>query len=112
MDSESESAGEVVKHRRNFVAESSTGGSRRSHWRGPAAASANNMEQISELGESGGMPPGKFFFLMMQIGPFLSGLWGGAMAPLAPPLEPPMVAIYVRHKSSLPALPGDITFAK
>ena len=39
-----------------------TGGSRHSHWRGPAAMSAKNTEQISELGGSGGMPPGKFFF--------------------------------------------------
>ena len=42
-----------------------TGGSRRSHWRGPVASSAKNMEQISKLGGSGGMPPGKIFFLMI-----------------------------------------------
>ena len=41
---------------------SGTGGSRRSHWRGPTSASAKKSEQISELGGSGGMPPGKFFF--------------------------------------------------
>ena len=40
----------------------STGGSRRSHWRGPAAGSAKNTEQISDLGGSEGMPPGKFIF--------------------------------------------------
>ena len=34
-----------------------TGGSRRSHWQGPAASSAKNTEHISELGGSGGMPP-------------------------------------------------------
>ena len=39
-----------------------TGSSRRLHWRGPVAASAKNKEQISELGRSGGMPLGNFFF--------------------------------------------------
>ena len=39
-----------------------TGGSRRSHWWGPAAASAKNTEQISELWGSGSMPPGKIVF--------------------------------------------------
>ena len=38
-----------------------TGSSRRSHWRGPAAASAKITEQISELGGSGGMPRRKIF---------------------------------------------------
>ena len=73
-----------------------TGGSRRSHWRGPAAASAKNTEQISELGGSGGMPPGKFFFdnaKCCKLGHFYhfcQAFGGGAMAPLAPPLEPPV----------------------
>ena len=40
-----------------------TGGSRHSHWRGPAEASAKNTKQISE---SGGMPPGKFFLHILQ----------------------------------------------
>ena len=59
-----------------------TGGSRRSHWRGPVATSAKNTEQISELGGSGGMPPRKFFFndaKCCNLGHFLiffSGLSG------------------------------------
>ena len=71
-----------------------TGGSRHSHWRGPAAVSAKNTEQISELGGSGGMPPGNFFFnnaKCRKLGHFLifvRPLGGGAMAP---PLEPPML---------------------
>ena len=60
------------------------------HWRGPAAANAKNTELISELGGSGGMPPGKFFFdnansanwaiFIIFVRPL-----GRAMAPLAPP---------------------------
>ena len=46
-----------------FIAQT---GSRLSHWRGPATANAKNMEQISELRGSGGMPPGKFFFIMQN----------------------------------------------
>ena len=52
------------------------------------------MGQTSELGGSGGVPPGKFFFdnaKCCKLGhffSFLSGLLGGGHAP--PPLEPPM----------------------
>ena len=61
-----------------------TGGSRRSHWRGPAAANAKNTKQISKLGGSVDVPPRKFFFIMrkmLQIRPFfifvrpLGGPW-------------------------------------
>ena len=43
-----------------------TGGSRHSHWRGPAAPSSKNAEFISELGGSGGMPPRKIFLNSMM----------------------------------------------
>ena len=58
-----------------------------------ALEGAKSAGQISELGGSRGMAPGKFFF-MMQIAAnlglfsFLSGLWGGA----CPPLEPPVIS--------------------
>ena len=68
-----------------------TGGSRRSHWRGPAAASAKKSEQISELGGSGGMLPGNIFLLVQNaanwaIFSFFVRPLGGAWPP---PLEPP-----------------------
>ena len=66
-----------------------TGGSRRSHWRGPAAASAKNTEQISELGGSGGMPRGNFFLIMQNaanwaIFIFFVRPWGGHGPPASP----------------------------
>ena len=82
-----------------------TSGSRRSHWRGPVAASVKNMKNISKLGGSGGMPPGIFFFLIAQnaanwaIFPFLSGLWGGHGLP---PLEPPMCQPSKRNSKYCP----------
>ena len=71
-----------------------TGGSRPLHWRGPAAVSAKNTEQISKLGRFGVLPFGKFFFNIpnaanWKIFTFLSGLWGGM-----PPLSPPLGATY------------------
>ena len=43
-----------------------TGGSRRSHWQGPAAASAKNTEQFSKLGGLGACPWENFFFIMQN----------------------------------------------
>ena len=75
-----------------------TGGSRRSHWRGPAAVSAKNTEQISELGGSGGMPPEKFFFSNARCCKldhffkiFVRPLGGG----LGPPWPPPWSRLWI-----------------
>ena len=66
-----------------------TGGSRRSHWRGPTAKSDKKTDQISESGRSGGMPPGKFFLIVQNANwanfSFFVRPLGGGMAPLPPP---------------------------
>ena len=64
-----------------------TGGSRHSHWRGPAAASAKTTEQISELGGSGGMPLGKIFFNNAKCCKL--GNWA-ILSFFVRPLEPPV----------------------
>ena len=72
------------------------GGSRHSHWRGPAAVKAKNMEQISELEGSGGMPVGKFFLIMHNAANWAFFIifvrpWGGGAWPTwLPSLEPPI----------------------
>ena len=75
----------VTRSSRQLRIVGATGSSRLSHWTGPGAANAKNMEQISELGGSGVIPPGKYFLTTQNAAnwaifffSFLSGLKGEA----------------------------------
>ena len=70
-----------------------TGSSRRWYWSGTSCGECpKNTEVINELGCSGGMPPGEFFFRsckMLKIWPFFhfcQALGGGHGSPGPPPL--------------------------
>ena len=75
--------------------ELATGGSRRSHWRGPTASSAKNLEQNCELGGRGHAPWEIFFWIMQNAANwaifiiFVRPLGGGH----GPPLEPPVALV-------------------